>query len=68
MPNTHSVYPFGTKLHFTDDRKDYDPQNVAAELRDYLGREGFQDIEINPIAAGIEDRFMDLMPAARRVS
>ena len=63
--HAHSVYPFGTKLHFTDDRKDYDPQNVAAELRDYLKREGFQEIEVNPIAAGIEDRFMDLMPTAR---
>lgn len=67
-PHAHSVYPFGTKLHFTDDRKDYDPQNVAAELRDYLKREGFQEIEVNPIAAGIEDRFMDLMPAARLAS
>ena len=67
-PHAHSVYPFGTKLHFTDDRKDYDPQNVAAELRDYLKREGFQEIEVNPIAAGIEDRFMDLMPTARLAS
>ena len=66
--HAHSVYPFGTKLHFTDDRKDYDPQNVAAELRDYLKREGFQEIEVNPIVAGIEDRFMDLMPTARLAS
>jgi ABC-2 type transport system ATP-binding protein len=67
-PHAHSVYPFGTKLHFTDDRKDYDVQRVASELREYLEREGFQEIEINPIAAGIEDRFMDLMPAPRLAS
>jgi ABC-2 type transport system ATP-binding protein len=67
-PHAHSVYPFGTKLHFTDDRKEFDPEKVAAELRDYLAREGFQEIEINPIEAGIEDRFMDLMPPARRAS
>jgi ABC-type multidrug transport system ATPase subunit len=67
-PHAHSVYPFGTKLHFTDDRKNYDPAKVAAELRDYLAREGFQEVEINPIEAGIEDRFMDLMPPARRAS
>ena len=67
-PHAHSVYPFGTKLHFTYDRKDYDPQSVAAALRDYLKREGFQEIEVTPIAAGIEDRFMDLMPTARLAS
>jgi ABC-2 type transport system ATP-binding protein len=67
-PHAHSVYPFGTKLHFTDDRKDYDRAKVAAELKDYLSREGFHDVEINPIAAGIEDRFMELMPPMQRAS
>jgi len=67
-PHAHSVYPFGTKLHFTDDRKNYDRAKVAAELRDYLAREGFGEIEINPIEAGIEDRFMDLMPSVQRAS
>jgi ABC-type multidrug transport system ATPase subunit len=67
-PHAHSVYPFGTKLHFTDDRQGYDSNAVAAEARDYLTREGFESIEINPIAAGIEDRFMDLMPPVQQAS
>jgi ABC-type multidrug transport system ATPase subunit len=67
-PHAHSVYPFGTKLHFTDDRKNHDRAKVAAELRDYLAREGFDEIEINPIEAGIEDRFMDLIPSVQRAS
>jgi ABC-type multidrug transport system ATPase subunit len=67
-PHAHSVYPFGTKLHFTDDRQGYDSNAVAAEVRDYLTREGFENIEINPIAAGIEDRFMDLMPPVQQAS
>ena len=67
-PHAHSVYPFGTKLHFTDDRKDYDPKSVAAELLDYLTREGYANVQITPIAAGIEDRFMDLMPPVQHAS
>ena len=67
-PHAHAVYPFGTKLHFTDDRQGYDSNAVAAEVRDYLTREGFESIEINPIAAGIEDRFMDLMPPVQQAS
>ena len=67
-PHVHSVYPFGTKLHFTDDRKGYDARAVAAEIVEYLEREGFEAVEANPIAAGIEDRFMDLMPHVQRAS
>ena len=67
-PHVHSVYPFGTKLHFTDERKGHDPRVVAAEVVQYLESEGFREVEANPIAAGIEDRFMDLMPSAQRAS
>lgn len=67
-PHVHSVYPFGTKLHFTDDRKDYDRERVATEVHQYLTGQGFDDIQVNPIAAGIEDRFMDLMPATQSMS
>ncbi len=61
-PHAHSVYPFGAELHYTDDRKDLDSKNVAAELRKYLESEGFADVETKPIQAGIEDSFMELMP------
>ena len=67
-PHAHSAYPFGTKIHFTDDRKGHDPQKVSVELRDYLAREGFSEVQINPIPAGIEDQFMNLIPPARRAS
>ena len=62
-PHAHSVYPFGAELHFTDDRAGLDPATVASELRKYLKAEGFEDAEARAITAGIEDSFMELMPA-----
>ncbi len=67
-PHVHSAYPFGTGLHVTDDRKGHDPQTVAAELSNYLDSQGFSGFDVNPIAAGIEDSFMELMPALQRAS
>lgn len=67
-PHAHSVYPFGTQLHFTDARKDYDPIRSATELVEYARALGFADVEAKPIAAGIEDSFMNLMPAVQRAS
>ncbi|HEX6575284.1 MAG TPA: ABC transporter ATP-binding protein [Gemmatimonadaceae bacterium] len=67
-PHAHSVYPFGIGLHFTDSRSGYDPATAAAEVKRYLESEGFTDLEVHPIDASIEDRFMDLMPAEQRAS
>jgi ABC-type multidrug transport system ATPase subunit len=67
-PHAHSVYPFGVGLHFTDDRAGHDSSLAAGEVLAYLEREGFKDVQVKPIAAGIEDRFMDLMPAVQRAS
>lgn len=67
-PHSHSVYPFGIELHFTDDRPGYDPALAAQEIQAYLESQGFQGLHVKPIAAGIEDRFMDLMPAVQRAS
>lgn len=61
-PHAHSVYPFGAELHYTDDRKGFDPASIVAELRTYIEGEGFSDVEVKPIVAGIEDSFMELMP------
>lgn len=61
-PHAHSVYPFGAELHYTDDRKDLDPKAIVAELREYIEKEGFSDVDVKPIPAGIEDSFMELMP------
>ena len=62
-PHAHSVYPFGAELHYTDDRAGLDASAVAREIGDYLKSAGFQDAEAHAITAGIEDSFMELMPA-----
>ena len=67
-PHAHSVYPFGTSLHFTDARKGHDPQHVVADIHDYLKAGGFADVSAQPIDAGIEDSFMELMTPAQRAS
>jgi len=67
-PHAHSVYPFGTSLHFTDDRAGHDPATVASEVRAYLESKGFTNVAVTPIDAGIEDSFMELMPPVQRAS
>jgi len=67
-PHAHSVYPFGTSLHFTDDRAGHDPATVASEARTYLESKGFTNVAVTPIDAGIEDSFMELMPPVQRAS
>ena len=67
-PHAHAVYPFGIALHFTDDRAGYDSAAAASELKSYLDAQGFTDARVQPIAAGIEDSFMDLMPSVQRAS
>lgn len=63
-PHAHAVYPFGAELHYTDTRTGLDRAALAAEIRGYLETEGFGDVEVAPIEAGIEDSFMALMGAA----
>lgn len=62
-PHSHAVYPFGAELHYTDDRAGLNPGTVISELRRYLEAEGFGELDVRAIAAGIEDSFMELMPA-----
>lgn len=61
--NVHSAYPFGAEIHYTDRRVDLTDAAGTAELRGYLATRGFTDVEVKPIEAGIEDSFMELMPA-----
>ena len=62
-----SVYPFGDDLHYSDARDDArddaSADHVAGELRAYLADKEFTDLRVTPIAAGIEDSFMELMGA-----
>lgn len=64
LPRAHSVYPFGEVLHYTDAQMDVDPAGVAEQLLRQLREEGFQDVSVVPIRAGIEDVFMERMGAA----
>ncbi len=64
FPYAFSVYPFGSRLHYTDARADAPPDAVARELRGYLASLGLADVALVPIRAGIEDSFMALMGAS----
>ena len=57
-PHTHSVYPFGESLHFTDERADVQPDRVAREVVDFLERRGFTGVDVQPTPVTIEDSFM----------
>lgn len=59
--HAYSVYPFGAELHYTDARPEHPHEEIAAELDRHLAANGFADVRIQPIAAGIEDSFMQLM-------
>ncbi|NME70255.1 ABC transporter ATP-binding protein [Flammeovirga aprica JL-4] len=52
-----SVFPFGEKLHYTDQRDD----DITVELKKHLTSEGFSDISIEKIASNTEDVFIRLM-------
>ncbi|WP_044203452.1 ABC transporter ATP-binding protein [Flammeovirga sp. OC4] len=56
-PFLESVFPFGEKLHYTDQR-DLD---VTQALIEHLEAEGFNDINISKIASNTEDVFIRLM-------
>ncbi|MEO6527061.1 MAG: ABC transporter ATP-binding protein [Gemmatimonadaceae bacterium] len=61
FPHARSVYPFGETLHYTDDRIDAAPADVARELGAFLTAGGLGDGKVSPIAASIEDAFIALM-------
>ena len=67
-PHAQSVYPFGIELHFTDDRQGYNPNQSAKEVKDFLAANGFGDVQVQPIDAGIEDSFMNLMASMKAAS
>lgn len=52
----YSVYPFGEFVHYTDNRDDFNPQ----ELQQYLAAKDHQNIKIEITKTTIEDTFMEL--------
>lgn len=67
FPHARFVFPFGDALHYTDARTDLDAEAVRREVSAYLSGEGFEEVEVEPIGAGIEDAFMALMGAPEAV-
>jgi len=65
-PHTHTVYPFGERLHFTDRRVETPPDRIARELDEFLRRVGVAGVTVEQIEATIEDSFMARMGAPRR--
>ena len=61
FPHVRSALPFGELHHYTDDRADAPASQVAGELRQFLGSEGIQDIEIEPVTPSVEDVFIARM-------
>nr|MUH40652.1 ABC transporter ATP-binding protein [Zobellia laminariae] len=53
---SHSVYPFGEFVHYTDQRSDFNP----IELKVYLESKNLSDIVIEKTKVTIEDTFMEL--------
>ena len=53
-----NVYAYGEFVHLTMDEKETFNPSVIEE---YLQKEGFENVEINPIKASIEDSFISLL-------
>jgi ABC-2 type transport system ATP-binding protein len=59
--NTGTIYPFGAVLHYTDARREAPVSQVTSELREYLRRTGFGELEVGETPATVEDTFMARM-------
>ncbi len=57
-PHAESVWPFGEVLHYTDTRREVQPGALAREIGELLTTRGVRDVEVQPIAANVEDVFM----------
>lgn len=54
--HNHSVYPFGEFVHYTDNRADFNPNDLIL----YLETNNLSEVEIAKTVATIEDTFMEL--------
>jgi len=59
--HTHTVYPFGESLHYTDARSVVSELEIVRELAAFLSSRGIQDARIEPTRATVEDTFMERM-------
>ena len=63
-PHTHTIYPFGEVLHYTDRRTELPAESLQAQLADYLASRGLPALSTMPIPATIEDSFMAYLGGA----
>jgi ABC-type multidrug transport system ATPase subunit len=56
--HAHSAYPFGDVIHYADDRATA-PDSIAADVTAFLQANGFSDASAEPLAATVEDVFID---------
>lgn len=56
-PTSHSVFSFGSEIHYTDT----EGQRPPLELKKFLQQKGHQNIRVTEVDPGIEDTFMVLM-------
>ncbi len=57
-PHTHTVYPFGEVLHYTDARATLPVESVSREVVAFLGSRGLTAVSAAATPASIEDSFM----------
>jgi len=57
-PHTHTVYPFGEMLHYTDARATLPVETIGAEVVAFLESRGLTGVSAARILATIEDSFM----------
>ena len=67
-PHTHTIYPFGEVLHYTDRRTELPAESLQAQLTDYLASRGLPALSAAPIPATIEDSFMAYLGGADEAS
>ena len=63
---THTVFPFGATLHYTDRRPDTAPADIAAHVRDVLRASGIDAVSVTPASPTIEDAFIAMADADGR--
>jgi ABC-type multidrug transport system ATPase subunit len=59
--NTHSVFPFGESLHYTDRRSDAATGRIVQDVARFLESHGIAGARIEETAATVEDAFMERM-------
>src|SRR5690349_14369573 len=63
-PHTHTIYPFGEVLHYTDQRTELPAEPISRELTAFLTSRGLAGVSAQPIPATIEDSFMAYLGGA----